>query len=202
MAFYLPKNTALTLFCLFRQAERSVHYALSCPSQWSQFVSYYDKAKQIQISEAIGMLKDAGAVQDNVPSRQGLAQDGFLSFVRCTAGFLTNPFKRSWAFSVREISFFSATFEHLLRILNNTDLPQREELIELRLDCFECHYVIARKLIGVPEIQRANSIDHFNQSEYVSHVTFQEVGIHNLETETGLQLGNRTRKRGRSSIKN
>jgi hypothetical protein len=180
MAFYFPKNTALTLLCLFRQAERSVHYALACPSQWSQFVAYYDKPKQFQISEVIGMLQDAGAVQDNVPSRQDLAQNGLWSIVRCTAGLLSNPLKRSWAFSVREMSFFSATLEHLLKILNNTDLPQKEELIELRLDCFECHYVIARKLIGVPEMQIANSIEHFNQSEYVSHVKFQDMGIHNL----------------------
>ena len=81
MASYFPKNTALTLFCVFRQAERSVHYALSCPSQWSQFVAYYDQPKQIQISEAIGMLKDAGAVQEKVSSRQALVQNGLLGIV-------------------------------------------------------------------------------------------------------------------------
>jgi hypothetical protein len=185
MASYFPKNTALTLFCLFRQAERSVHYALSCPSQWSQFVAYYDEPKQIQISEAIGMLNDAGAAQDKVPSRQALARSGLLNIVSCAAGLLTNRLRRSWAFSVRELSFFSATLEHLLKILNNTDLPQKEELIGLRLDCFDCHYVISRRLIGVPEIQIANSIEHFNQSEYVRHVNFQDLGIHALGTETG-----------------
>jgi hypothetical protein len=95
MAFSFPKNTALTLFCLFRQAERSVHYALSCPNQWSQFVAYYDQPKQIQISEVIGMLKDAGAVQDDAPNRQALAQNGLLSIVRCTAGIVPNPLLRT-----------------------------------------------------------------------------------------------------------
>jgi hypothetical protein len=179
MYLYFSKNTSLTLFCFLRQAERSVHYALSCPSQWSQFVAYYDKSKQTQISEVIGMLKDAGAVQDNIPSRQALAQSGLLSMVRCTAGLLCNPLKRSWAFSVREISFFSVTLEHLLRILHNADLPKKEELIELRLDCFVCNSVIARKLIGVREIKKASSVEHFNQSEYVTGFTFQEIGIQN-----------------------
>jgi hypothetical protein len=129
MAFSFPKNKALTLFCLFRQAERSVHYALSCPSQWSQFVAYYDKPRRFQISEAIGMLQNAGAVRDNVPSRQALEQSGLLNIMRRLAGLLSNPLKRSWAFSTREMSFFSATLEHLLRILNQTDPPQNEKFV-------------------------------------------------------------------------
>lgn len=178
MAFHCSKQMALTLFCIFRQAERSVHYALSCPSQWAQFVAYYETSKQTQISEVIGRLRDAGVREDNAPSRQVLAQDSLLSIVRCAAGLLCNRLKRSWAFTTQEIAFFCATLEHLLKILHNVDLPHKEELVELRLDCFYCHSVIARKLIGVTEIRKADLIEHFNQSEYVSHVTFQDMGIH------------------------
>lgn len=178
MAFHFSKQTALTLFCLFRQAERSVHYALSCPSQWSQFVAYYDKLKQTRVSEVIGVLKDTGAVQSNTPSRQALAQASLMSIVRYTVGLLCNPLKRSWAFSREEASFFSATLERLLGILHNADLPQKEELIELRLDCYCCHSVIAHRLIGVAAIRKADLIEHFNQSGYVNHVTFEDMGIH------------------------
>jgi hypothetical protein len=177
MASYFPKNTALTLFCLFREAERSVHYALSCPSQWSQFVAYYNQPKQIQISEMIGMLNAAGAVKDKVPNRQALARSDFSSFVRCIARLLSNPLKRSWAFSVRETSFLSATLGHVSILLNSAEPPEKEELIELRLDCFVCHDLISRKLFGIPELRKADSIEHFNQSEYVSHVKWRGSGL-------------------------
>jgi hypothetical protein len=103
----LSKNTALLLFCYFRQAERSVHYALSFPNDWPQFLAYYNKEKQTQITKVIGLLKDAGAELDRIPSRQELfAQNGWLSVVRCSAALLCNPLKCTWSFSRKELSFF------------------------------------------------------------------------------------------------
>jgi hypothetical protein len=173
----LSKNTALLLFCYFRQAERSVHYALTFPDSWPQFLAYYDKAKQTQIAKAISLLKDAGAEPDKAPSRLVFEQNGWLSVVRCSAALLCNPLKSSWSFSTQELSFFSATLEHPLRILGYAEPPEIDELIELRMDCFQCHYIIRRKLIGVPEIRKADAIEHFGQSKYVSPVTFQDLGI-------------------------
>lgn len=174
----LSKNTALLLFCFFRQAERSVHVALTFPKTWLQFLAYYDKAKQIQISKVIDLLKDAGAVLDKVPNRQELERKGWVSVVRCSAALVLNRFKRSWSFSKRELSFFSATLEHLLGILGHAEPPKTDELIELRVDCFDCHYLIAGKLIGVPEIKKANAIEHFGgQSKHINYVTFQDLGF-------------------------
>lgn len=174
----LSKNAALLLFCYFRQAERSVHYALTFPNEWPQFLAYYDESRQTQITKVIGSLKDAGAELAKVPSRQELEPNSWLSFLRCSAALLCNPLKRSWSFSRRELSFFSATLEHLLWILGYAEPRENDELIELRLDCLDCHYIIGRKLIGIPEIRKADAIEHFNQSKYVSHVTFQDLGIH------------------------
>lgn len=172
----LSKNTALLLFCYFRQAERSVHSALTFPKAWPQFLAYYDKEKQSQIAKVIDLLKDAGAGLDRVSSRQEVEHNGWLSIVRCLAALLCNRFKRSWFFSTRELSFFSVTLEHLLGLLGHPEPPETDELIELRVDCFDCHYIIASKLIGIPEIRKANAIDHFGQSKYISHVTFQDLG--------------------------
>jgi hypothetical protein len=143
-------------------------------------VAYYDKCKQTQIGKVIAMLKDAGAAPDSAPRRQALVQNGLLSMVRCAVGLLCNPLKRSWSFSARELSFFAATLERLLRILHSAELPEKGELIELRLDCFHCHYIVEHKLIGIQEIRKADSIEHFEQSQYVNHVTFQEMGIQSL----------------------
>jgi hypothetical protein len=172
------KTTALTLFCHFRQAERSIHQVLSCPSKWPQFVAYYDEPRQTQIAAAIATLESSGAVQVMPPRRAALAENALLSMVRCTAGLLWNRLKHSWSFSAQEASFFAATLERVLGILHRGELPHQEEFIELRLDCFHCHHLIARKLIGIPELRKADSIEHFNQSKYVRHVTLQEMGIH------------------------
>lgn len=177
MAILFSKKTALTLFCYFRQAERSVHYALSCPSQWRQFVAYYDESRQAQITALLGMLKDAGAVLDRVPKRQAVAPNGWLSMARSVAGFFLNSLKNSWSFSVDEVSFFAATLEELLKVLHLDEPLDKKKLTELRLDCFTCHYTIRQRLIGVPEIHRADTIEHFNQSKYVSHVSLQDLGI-------------------------
>jgi hypothetical protein len=187
----LSKKMALLLFCSFRQAERSVHFAHSSPSQWLEFVAYYH-GKQPHIANAIAMLRDAGAVQDSVPRRHMLAESSLLSVARSITGLLCNRLKRSWSFSVDELSFFSATLERLRRILRHPVLPASEELIELRLDCFECHYLIGRKLFGVPEIRKADAIEHFNQSDHIRHVTFQEMDLQSL-CDLG-NLGNSSRK--------
>lgn len=176
MGSRISRRLALMLFCCFRQAERSIHHAHSCPSQWSQFVAYY-AAKQAYIYKAIAILKDAGAMQDSVPSRQMLTESTLVSIGRSIAGLLCNRLKRSWTFSVDELSFFSATLARLIRILHHPELPENEELIGLRLDCFECHYIIGTRLVGIPEIRKAGAIEHFLQSEYVTHVTFQDMGL-------------------------
>lgn len=173
----LSKNTAVLLFCYFRQAERSVHSALTFPKVWPQFLAYYDRAKQTEIAKVIDWLKDAGARRERVPSRQEFEQDYFWIALRCLPALLCNRFKRSWSFSTRELSFFSATLEQLLRILGLAEPPETDELIELRMGCFDCHYIIASKLIGVPEIRKANAIEHFSQSIYFKHVTLQDLGM-------------------------
>jgi hypothetical protein len=175
----LSRNTALLLFCCFRQAERSVHYVLSFPNEWPQFLAYYNKAKQTQIAKVISLLKDAGAELDKVPSRQELfEQNGWSAVMRCLIALLYNPLKRSWSFSRKELSFFCATLQHLLQILGHAEPRDNDELIELRMDCFDCHYVIRRKLIGIAEVRKADAIEHFSQSNYVSFVTFHDLGIH------------------------
>jgi hypothetical protein len=168
------KNTALTLFCCFRQSERSVHYALSFPKEWPEFLAYYDKAKRTHIAELIRMLRAAGAARNGALYLSVRAQYTSLSIVSRAANALCNQFKNHWSFSVQELSFFCRTLERFIEALHK-DLPSQEELIELRTDCFRCHYAIARRLIGVSAIRKAASIEHFNQSEYVEHYNLDEI---------------------------
>jgi len=176
----LSKDTALLLFCCFRQADRSVHYALSCPSQWPQFVAYYDDVKRNRIRVALGLLKDAGA--DTRSSRPGELDEtgGLREIPRLLAGYFFNPLKQTWSFSVQQLTFFSVTLGSLLDVLGDPERRANEELIKLRGDCFQCHYCIGRKMIGLREIRKADGIEHFNQSDFTTHVTFADVGIRPL----------------------
>jgi hypothetical protein len=171
------KGAALKLFCYFRQAERSVHYAAACRSDWPSFVTYYRGGKQAVIEELIGTLADAGAVPLSGARRQRLARDGFLSNFGSAARLLINPLRSSWSFSLDEISFFSGTLVHLAEVISADDPPENDELICLRMSCFDCHYLIGRKLIGLREIQKAQMIEHWLQSDYREHVTFEEMGL-------------------------
>ncbi len=177
VATRFSKTTALKLFCSFREAERSVHHALTCRSQWVRFVAYYGEAKQRRIADLIGLLHDAGAVPDKSACRESLLRDNIVTFVCRITAWLVNPLRESWAFSAKENSFFAATFEHLLNILRHSTPPPQEELIDLRFDCLGCHTLIERKLVGVAEIRKGCLIEHWFQSSYVNHVTFQEMGI-------------------------
>jgi hypothetical protein len=174
MASLFSKDAAIKLFCYFRQAERSVHYAVSCPRSWPLFVAYYDD-KQIAIAELIGMLRGAGAVPEYAARHHPLVRHGILSALHCAASFLVNPWRSSWSFSVAELSFFSATLERLLEVLRATDLPDKDSLICLRTRCYEATYVIERKLIGMPEIRMARQVEHWFQSEYRRHVKLEDI---------------------------
>ncbi len=92
-------------------------------------------------------------------------------------GFLLNQVRNSWSFSVAELSFFCRTLERVLMMLRPAEVPSAEVLIDCRMDCYQCQYVIARRLIGIPEIRKAQSIEHWFQSDHVEHVTFQELGM-------------------------
>jgi hypothetical protein len=177
MAARLTKRIALKLFCIFRQAERSVDHALGCSKVWSQFVAYYDGTKRTQIAELIGFLKDTRLVRERTPSRKEFEIDRLWILLWRAAAGLWNPYRRYWKFDAREITFFFATLEHLLRLLEQAEFPGHEELIDLRMDCYGCHGVIGMKLVGISEIQKAKSIEHFHQSVYVRPVTFKDLDL-------------------------
>ena len=88
-----------------------------------------------------------------------------------------NPFKSHWSFSLAEISFFFATLEHLFKVLSTPGQPAMDELMALRLDCYECHIFIERKLIGISEIKKARLIEHYCRSLHINYVTIREMGV-------------------------
>jgi len=168
----LSKNTMLLLYCCFRQAERSVHYAQSCADEWPRFTAYYRGDRRSRIAGSIGILKSVGATGNEAVTR--LAPP---SIARAAMGIIFNRFKRTWSFSLIELSVFRRVLEEVLTAIDRDHPPAGEELIKLRMSCFECHYIIANRMFGVSEVRRAHHIEHFQASEYIEHMSFQELGI-------------------------
>jgi hypothetical protein len=165
----LPKSTALALLCYLHQAERSVHFALSSPSQWPEFVAYYDDFKRGQIGQLVRTLKATETTPAGIPNLQLTPHDTVLDIVRFAASAVCNQFKKHWSFSPQEISFFCRTLERVISALH-ADSAHGENLVGLRTDCYECQYVIARRLIGVSAVRKALAVEHFGQSDYMNHI--------------------------------
>ena len=178
----ISKNTMMLLYCCFRQAERSVHYAQSCADEWPQFTAYYRGDRRSRIAGSIGILKSVGATGNEAVTRHAPS-----SIARSAVGFIFNRFKKTWSFSLIELSVFRRVLEEVLKAIDRDHPPDGEELIKLRMSCFECHYIIASRLFGVSEVRRARQIEHFRASEYIEHMSFQELGIQE-PGETGSRL--------------
>jgi hypothetical protein len=169
----LEKPAVLQLFRAFRQAERSVHFALSSPKLWTAFIAYYDAAKLARLREQICLLNKACAgSQDRRRDAPKLAS-GALSILRAAGRLLANRLKSHWAFSIEEISYFVATLERLLEIAVTPRQPPVDELIAVRFDCLKCQWIIERELIGIRELKEARRVEHFCQSDYVNSGAIQ-----------------------------
>lgn len=176
----LTKNEALLLCCYLRQAERSVHYALSWPDSWSEFTAYYRGDRQNHIAKVIDMLKDAGGAEDGTPARRALSRRCLSNIASCSAGIIINRFKSKWSFGADEILSFSSALERLMLATVDSTPPPLEELLELRMDLFASHHAIACRLVGVREMPATLNIEHFGESKFIEHVSLRDLGVQQL----------------------
>jgi hypothetical protein len=179
------KRGALSLFCVFRQGERSIHFALSSPVEWAQLRSFYDFDKRKRISAIIDDFRRAGIVSENVSAPRSMITHGLISMAMRMAGLICNRFKCNWTFRLQEAEVFGATLARLLKTVQYVSAPETDELIQLRLDCFYCHYAIRQRLIGLSELRKANSIEHFNQSLFTEHFSFHDLGLDQNQCHVG-----------------
>ena len=185
MPIEIDKKALLALFCVLRQAERSVHYAHSSAGSWNEFIDYYDDSKMANVAESIRLLKAAGAASIDLEIRRSPSEGVFMGILFGAARRLVNPYKSDWSFTAEEVSFFAATLERLTAVLASRVQPRNDDLVALRMHCHECHAVISRKLIGVPELERALWIEHFRQADHVKAVTFRDMGVIQLGRAAG-----------------
>jgi len=140
-------------------------------------VAYYDPPKRGLITDAVALLRNLGADPLAAVNRDSFPENTVFAIPGCLVRLVANKFKKAWSFSRKELSFFCSAFEHLLRVLDYAELPAIQELIDLRMDFYVCQWIIAGRLIGVPELKRAGKVEHFNHSDFVEHVTLEQMNV-------------------------
>jgi hypothetical protein len=173
----LDKESVVKLYCYCREAERSVHRALSDP--WPDFLAYYGADKTDPIRQLIqglaGAARKAGPCPDPPPNVGVLDMSVWRMFVRFCFGRWLVRWETGWSFPEREICYILGRLEALFRLLASPTRPEPQVLIALRMAFCECEHIIAQRCYGLRGIEIAQGIDHFNKTAWLPQVTLADV---------------------------
>jgi hypothetical protein len=158
----LSARTVLELFCVARQAERSVDRILGF--EWGELIEYYTPEKVERIESLLTTLRSLlpeGAVATRGADRDEIG-DGVPLPGRITVFLLQwfAPLRKIWRFRSQELAFVAAVLGRLLRALKSPVRPPQEALITLRRDLWMCEYVIECRCYGLPGLKEANRVEH------------------------------------------
>jgi hypothetical protein len=184
MRIKLEKNTVLRLYCFLREAERSVHRAISDP--WPEFKDYYRPSKIAAVQHLAETLREAlGSdfpIQDQMSREQAGKSISPPGIFRYYLGHLIATRKRDWTFPASAVAFMAGTLSRLVTLLEAAQKPNPDVLISLRMDCCASEWIIENRCHGLPELNRAKRIDHFHRTDWLPYVTLGDiVGEDHLE---------------------
>lgn len=177
MRIRLEKRLATLLYSCIRQAERSLHFALSNKAQWGDFIRYYNVARRKAITSLLGNLRILNANGDSVRGRQRVSHSSFARPGIFLLNLLTRSIRTSWRFSGDDLAFLFAALSAFYDVLDAAQPPAHASLIELRLDLYSCEWIIENRMLGIPELRLAQNVEHYGQSGFVQHVTLEEMGL-------------------------
>jgi hypothetical protein len=172
------KELVLRLFCLSCQGYRSLHRALQ-EGYWPAFQAYYTSEKREAVRRLVDRLIDLTprSCREYPPPR---SEELFritpsLGLFRALFGRWLGKRKQNWGFTMEEIRFLTSTLQRLLKLLERPEAPPGDELIALQIDLCNCSGIIEMHCYGLPELERARYIEHFDQTETVQHWQLWEV---------------------------
>jgi hypothetical protein len=173
----LDRESAVKLFCFCREAERSVHRALTAP--WSHFQDYYNQDRLAPIRDLIdrvgGSVRAGGECPDLSSPEGGYGLGPGRMFIRYFFGRWLVRWETSWSFPGREICFILGRLRDLLEMLGSPSKPDHSTLIALRMALCECERIIKGRCYGLWEIELALGIDHFNKTEWLPRISLSDV---------------------------
>lgn len=177
MRVRLDRNQVVRLYCYTFQGDRSVAFGLGAP--WSELRDYYGGDR---LSGLLRLLHD---LREWSPSPDQLALEPLRSQVfgkhrppglfRVLFGKWLAPWRKTWTFTTRELTYMAAVLGELVRLLEQGQKPDLAKMYELRQELCACRSLIEDRCFGMPEIKRARWLEHFWQAPWVTPVRLQEV---------------------------
>lgn len=173
----LTRSPIIQLYCVVRQAERSVDAALFAP--WRELTAYYEGERaalaRLVLDNLRQLLRGCGSEVRYTHRDEMLRDVAAPGLIRHLSGPWVARLKKRWAFSSRTLGFVAATLQAFLDLLNAIQQPARESLISLRMDLWACEYMIECRCHGFAELPRAMNIEHFNQAAHVVPVRMRQL---------------------------
>jgi len=177
MDIYLDRTTLVKSCCYCRQAARSLHRGHA--DSWDGLRAYYDAARSRAVAELIEELSamlPASMRNQPPPDRSAIGQRlpklGLLEYL---FGAWLSRRKTRWKVPSLEIHYIATRLSAFLQVLERTSKPDADLLIGLRMDLTSCEFILERRGYGLPEIQRAVPVEHFDQTETVPSVSIAEI---------------------------
>ena len=183
MRIEIDKRLALTLYCLARQGERSIDFSLSSARQWALLRDYYQGERRHRLLDLLGELERLALRHPEGYSRDqwGRAGPGWVLAYPVLA--LINRWRTRWLFSEDQVSFFVTAMTRLVQALSCETQPTTALLIDLRLDLYLCQWILEKKLVGVPFLRSASTIEHFCQADHLPSISWSQLQ-HQLAART------------------
>jgi hypothetical protein len=179
MGVRIPKNLAVKAYAVARQAERSIDFALASQRQWDLLRDYYHDERLHLVQEVFQCLRELGASPscDGAPAiaRDKLAGVGVLWALCFPVRLWLNRLRVNWRFSPSELAFLSGTLSTLAQALPAVEKPDAKDLVELRMNLSACQRIIRKHLAGLPELDKADNVEHFCQAVHVPAVSMREI---------------------------
>jgi hypothetical protein len=177
MNVILSSENIVELYCICRQAERSVHRALGW--HWEAFRAYYGAERQTYLEAWERKLVDLvgpGSQWHSFANRDALvAQVRKPGFFRVIFGAWFANRRRTWSFSPAEIAFAARVLYSLIDVIGQALRPADQHLIDLRMDLWACEYLLDCRCHGLSRLERARHVEHFMQTASVPHEALHEI---------------------------
>ncbi len=185
----VPKLVVLQMFCYSREAERSVDATLF--AHWWELREYYTAAKRAAIAQLTARLQDTlpdACLASPVMTRDEIwpKPSPLGELFRALFGRWIAPWKTAWRFPSQEIRFIASNLTTVLSFLEAANRPANQALIDLRMDLNAGEHLIECRCHGLPELARAQRIQHFHGPRIMSVKMEDVLGISH---RAGEQIG-------------
>src|SRR5436190_18528163 len=153
MSIRLTRSQALNFYCLARQAERSIDFALHPTCPWDLLRDYYLPERLARLESALEMLRGLTSDAAAPISRDRLRFINVWWVLSYWPRVLINRIRSSWHFEEIEVQFFVQTLQSVANYIRSPEKQSAEQLVETRMDLHHCETIVGWTLAGLPILE-------------------------------------------------